>query len=152
MKPTDQSSTVALFATHFPQIAQELGAANLALLLDGATVQEIAPGRAVIRDRMPADFIYFVLEGTLGAYIEDGGKSRRIGSVKPGEWMGEISVLSGELLASATVITDSVCKVVRVHHITFGNLIADNESVAKVLLDHFIALMAQRLRAPLAQS
>jgi CRP-like cAMP-binding protein len=52
-------------------------------------------------------------------------------------------------VASATTVTDTPCKLLRVHHITFEKLIAENETVAKVMLDHFIRLMAERFRAPL---
>ncbi|WP_158590375.1 Crp/Fnr family transcriptional regulator [Noviherbaspirillum cavernae] len=145
-------STLSQFGARFPQLAQELGQANLEMLLDGASIQEVAPERTVIRDRMPVDCIYFVLDGTLDVYIEQEGKSKKIATIKPGEWMGEISVLSGEFLASATIISNSPCKLLRVHHITFGKLITENETVAKVLLDHFIALMAQRFRKPLTHA
>jgi CRP-like cAMP-binding protein len=152
MKPTATSSTLAEFSARFPQLAQELGPANLGMLLDGASIQEVAPERTIIRDRMPVDCIYFVLDGTLDVYIELAGNSRKIATIKPGEWIGEISVLSGEFLASATIITNTPCKLVKVHHITFGKLITENETLAKVLLNHFIALMAQRFRAPLTQA
>jgi CRP-like cAMP-binding protein len=151
MKPSIDQATIIEFEARFPQMARELGRPNVEMLLDGASVQEVAAGRTLIRDRMPVDFIYFVLDGTLDVHIEQDGKSRKIATVKPGEWMGEISVLSGELLASATIITHTACKLLRVHHITFGNLITENQTVAKVLLEHFIALMAQRFRAPIEQ-
>lgn len=151
MKSTEDQSTVLEFEARFPQMARELGRPNVEMLLDGASVQEVAAGRTLIRDRMPVDFIYFVLDGTLDVYIEQEGKSRHIATIKPGEWMGEISVLSGEFLASATIVTHTTCKLLKVHHITFGNLITENQTVAKVLLEHFIALMAQRFRAPIKQ-
>jgi CRP-like cAMP-binding protein len=137
------------FAACFPKIAQELGPDNVALLLEGATEQEYPAGRTLIRDRMPVDYLYFVLSGSLSAIIEEGGNSMQIATIKAGEWMGEISVLSGEFVASATTITDTPCKILKVHHITFEKLIAENETVAKVLLEHFIRLMAERFRAPL---
>jgi CRP-like cAMP-binding protein len=147
MKP-DQK-VISEFTARFPKIAEGLGPDNLALLLDGASVQEYPAGRTLIRDRMPVDYLYFVLSGTLSAVIEEGGNSMQIATIKPGEWMGEISVLSGEFVASATTITDTPCKLLRVHHITFEKLIAENEAVASVLLAHFIRLMAERFRAPL---
>tara|TARA_R110001599_G_scaffold159052_2_gene346281 strand:- start:97223 stop:97663 length:441 start_codon:yes stop_codon:yes gene_type:complete len=145
MKSTD-STLVDEFQTQFPDIARDLGDANLAILLEGASVQEIAPERIVIRDRMPVDFLFFVLAGTLSVSIEDNNKSMRLAQIKPGEWMGEVSVLSGELLASATVTTETPCKLLRVHHMTFEKLLTDNEAVAQVLLKHFINLMTKRLR------
>jgi CRP-like cAMP-binding protein len=150
MSSTETNPVVAEFAACFPKMAEELGRQNLESLLEGASEQEYPAGRTLIRDRMPVDYLYFVLSGTLSAYIEEDGNSMLIASIKPGEWMGEISVLSGEFMASATIITNTPCKLVRVHHLTFEKLIAENETVAKVLLDHFIRLMAERFRAPLS--
>lgn len=143
------ASALAAFESSFPQLAAALGRANLEQLLDGATIQDFPAGRKLIRDRMPVECIYFVLSGSLSAYIEDGGKSRKLSEVRQGEWLGEISVLSGELVASATVVSDSACRLLKVHHLTLQRLISENETVAKVLLDALIALMAERLRAPL---
>lgn len=148
MKSSQTPAVISEFEVRFPEIAEGLGRHHLGLLLDGASVVEIPAGRTVIRDRMPVDFLYFVLDGTLTALIEEGGKSRTLATIKSGEWMGEISVLSGEYLASASVVTDTACKLVKVHHITFEKLIAENETFAKVLLEQFIALMAKRFRVP----
>lgn len=143
----NDSTLHAEFSQAFPAISEELGSSNLETLLDGATLQEIAPNRIVIRDRMPVDYLYFVLDGTLSVSVEDAGKSKFLATIKPGEWMGEISVLSGEFLAAATVTTDVNCKVLRVHHLTFEKLLTENPEVSQVLLQHFINLMARRLRA-----
>ncbi|TCS37537.1 cyclic nucleotide-binding protein [Paucimonas lemoignei] len=152
MKTTETSAIAAQFQAAFPKIAGQLGPQHLGDLLDGASVQEVAPGRTLIRDRMPVDFLYFVLSGEMGAYIEQGGKSLRVGTVHSGEWLGEISVLSGEHLASATIVTDTACVVVKVHHLGFEKLITGNQAVASVLLENFIELMAKRLRATAAQA
>jgi CRP-like cAMP-binding protein len=152
MKITETSAIAAQFQAAFPKIADRLGPQHLSQLLDGASVQEVAPGRTLIRDRMPVDFLYFVLAGEMGAFIEQGGISQRVGTVRPGEWLGEISVLSGEHLASATIIADTACVVVKVHHMSFEKLITENEVVGKVLLENFIELMAKRLRATAAQA
>lgn len=148
MNHSESLALISDFSTAFPALATELGPDNVALLLDGSTVQDLAAGRTLIRDRMPVDFLYFILRGTLSVFIEEGGKSMQIASAKTGEWLGEISVLSGQYVASATLITDTPCTFVRVHHITFEKLIAENDVVAKVLLDNFIALMAERFRNP----
>ena len=145
---TATASAIAAFEASFPQLAGAFGPANVAELLDGASIQEFPAGRKLIRDRMPVECIYFVLAGELSAYIEEGGKSRKISAIKPGEWLGEISVLSGELVASATVVSDSPCRLLKVHHLTLQRLISENETVAKVLLEALIALMAERLRTP----
>ena len=144
MKPTDTLS--AEFATRFQKLALELGPSNVDMLLDSAQSQELPAGRTVIRDRMPVDYIYFILDGTLHTFIEQDGASMQLGDIKPGEWMGEISVLSGEYVASATVVTNTPCKFLKIHHIALEKMIAENEAFAKVMLENFIALMAERLR------
>ncbi|MBS0307663.1 MAG: cyclic nucleotide-binding domain-containing protein [Proteobacteria bacterium] len=146
MISTERSAIAAEFTRRFSHLAEKLGPDHLNLLLDGASVQEVPAGRAVIRDRMPVDFLYFVLDGSLGVYIENADKSQRIATVQPGEWLGEISVLSGEMLASATITPDSVSKLMKIHHLTFEKLIAEDEVVAKALLEDLIGLMAKRLR------
>jgi CRP-like cAMP-binding protein len=96
---------------------------------------------------MPVDFIYFVLDGSLAVSIEVEKQSKYLASIKAGEWMGEMSVLSGEFIASATITTETPCKLMRMHHLSFEKLITENETVAQVLLQHFINLMAKRFRA-----
>lgn len=145
-----QSSALDAFEASFPQLAAALGRANSEQLLADASVQEFPAGRKLIRDRMPVECIYFILDGSLSVYIEDGGKARRIAEVGPGKWLGEVSVLSGEMLASATVISDTSCRLLKVHHLTLQRLLSDSETVARVLLDALIALMAERLRGTAA--
>lgn len=147
MRDSVSPSTIAQFKASFPQLADDLGTANLEQLLEGATAVEVAAGRKLIRDRMPVESLYFVLDGTLSASIEEAGKSKLLGLIGLGQWLGEISVLSGEMVASATVTADTPCTLLKVHHLTLQKLITENEALAKVLLDALIALMAQRLRA-----
>lgn len=148
MKPAELQTVIAGFRNCAPKMAEQLGPDHLGKLLDGATLQEFPAGRTLIRDRMPVDFLYLILEGSLSVYIESEGKSMRLSTVHAGEWLGEISVLSGEFLASATIVTDTPCRLVKIHHITFEKLIAEDETIAKVLLENFIELMAKRLRNP----
>src|SRR5690606_36943256 len=76
------ASAIAAFHAAFPSLAKALGPA-VELLLDGAALQSFPAGRKLIRDRMPVECIYLVLEGTLSASIEDGGKSRKLAEIGP---------------------------------------------------------------------
>lgn len=150
MKPTQHESLIALFERNFPDMAAELGHDHLVELLDGASLVELAAGRKLMRDRMPVESLYFVLEGTLRAYLGEGAKAMELDKVTPGQWLGEVSVLSGDMLANSTVESETPCKLVRIHHITFEKLIAGNVAIARVLLEHLITLMAERFRASIA--
>jgi cAMP-dependent protein kinase regulator len=149
MKPTEIAHVIATIRTRFPAMLERMGQPNLEALLAAASVLDVLPGRSLFRDRMPVDYLYLVLDGTLSAYIEEKNQSKKIGEIHPGEWLGEVSVLSGEMQASATVVADTPCTVVKLHHLSFEKLIAEHEGIAKSLLEQFIELMAKRLRAPM---
>lgn len=148
MKPNEIPTVIAEIETRFPKLLGDLGHTNLEVLLAAASVQEIPSGRALYRDRMPVEYLYFILAGTLHVSVELSGKSMSLGTVHPGEWVGELSVLSGELLASATVVAETPCWVLKLHHLSFEKLIGENDAIAQVLLEQLIELMAKRLRAP----
>jgi CRP-like cAMP-binding protein len=150
MNQNDIAAVTALIESRFPQLAKELGRTDLELLLAAASLLDVPPGRALLRDRMPADHLYFVLSGKLRVSIEDAGKSQTLSQVNPGEWVGELAVLSGDLTASASVVAETPCQVVKLHRQSFAKLIADHDVIARVLLEQFIDLMAKRLRDPLA--
>ena len=151
MSTAEKQTHIAEFATTFPRLTEQLGADNLQILMRATTVIELAEGRKLIRDKMPTDAIYFLLNGSMNAFVEEGGVSVALGEVKPGQWLGEISILSGEFLASATVEANTSCKLIKMHHKAFEKLIAENHEIAKVLLENFIALMVARMRSTTAQ-
>ena len=141
-----ENVNVAEFSTRFPALANELGPANLATLLNAITVLELPAGRKVIRDRMPVDALYMILDGRVTISVEEFGQSITLGQLGPGEWLGEVSVLSGELLASSTVTTETPVRFLRMRHQAFEDLIATNEEIASVLLRQLVLMLADRLR------
>jgi GNAT superfamily N-acetyltransferase len=63
-----------------------------------------AEGTDVFRQGDPCEEMYLILEGEVGIYI--GGREKRIGTVRAGECLGEISVLTGgERSATAVAVT-----------------------------------------------
>ena len=140
------SQTIAEFSTRFPALAEELGQANLTKLLEATTSFELPAGRKVIRDRMPVDSLYMILDGKVSISVEASGRSIKLGELGPGEWLGEVSVLSGELLASSTVTTDTMVKFLRLKHEKFEDLITKSQEVSSVLLRQLVLMLADRLR------
>jgi len=55
-------------------------------------------------------------------------------------------VLSGELLASSTVTTDTPVRFLRLRHEKFDELIWKNKEVSEVLLRQLVLMLAERLR------
>src|SRR3954468_10589133 len=91
-------SMTAELADRFPGLARDLGPDNVAMLRKACTQLEVPAGRTIIRDRTPVDSLYLILEGQAGASVEESGRAISLGSLGPGEWLGEVSVLSGEFL------------------------------------------------------
>ena len=137
----------AEFGNRFRAWSAALGAANTKVLLDKCSELDLPANRIVIRDRMPVDSIYLVLDGEVDITVEENGRSVKLGSVGAGQVLGEVSVLSGELLASSTVRTATPVKLLRLRHQALEELIMSNYEVATVLLRHFVTMLADRLRS-----
>lgn len=134
------------FERRFPAVSSELGPENLERLLQACTVVNIAPHRKLFRDHMPVDSLYLVLEGEMVATVEDGSKTLEVSHIKPGDWLGEVAVLSGEMLASLTVITKTHCRALKIHSRDFENLVIHDPDISHVLLGQLVDLLAERLR------
>lgn len=146
LSPRMSQDLTAEFQRRFPAVSSELGPDNLARLLDACTVVDLPPRRKLFRDRMPVDSLYLVLEGEMLASVEDGAKTLEVGRVKPGDWLGEVAVLSGEMLASSTVSTLTRCRALKMHARDFEDLVIHDEDISHVLLGQLVTLLAERLR------
>ncbi len=135
------------FADRFPKLAAALGPQNLAILTRAMTMLELPAGRRIIRDRMPVDSLYFILDGEVSILLEEGGRSISLGRLGAGEWLGEVSVLSGEMVASSTVRAETAVRLARLKHQAFEELIARNEAIASAMLRELVGMLAARLRA-----
>ena len=140
------SKVTAEFSARFPALAEELGPANLETLLASTTPLELPAHRKVIRDRMPVDSLYLILDGKVSISVETGKRGIKLGELGPGEWLGEVSVLSGELRASSTVTTETPVRFLRLRHEKFEELIWKNAEVSGVMLRQLVLMLADRLR------
>src|SRR5690606_36344858 len=134
------------FKEKFSLWAAALGPANVNSLLAATSKLELPANRVIIRDRMPVDSLYLILDGEVSISVEEKGKAIKLGVIGPGQVLGEVSVLSGEQSASSTVTALTPVKMLRLRHQAFEDLIATNYVVASVLLQHFVDMLADRLR------
>lgn len=151
-RKTMTSELAAEFEQRFPQVAAELGPENLSRLLDACSLVTLQPRRKLFRDRMPVDSLYWLLEGEMTASVEDGRKTLELNRIKPGDWLGEVAVLSGEMLASTTVVTDTSCRALKIHARDFERLVLQDEEIAHVLLGQLVDLLAERMRESIAST
>lgn len=135
------------FRKVFPLWAAAMGPQNVESLLAVTSQLNLPANRVIIRDRMPVDSLYLILEGEVSITVEENGEAMNLGVIGPGEVLGEVSVLSGEEKASSTVTSITPVKMLRLRHQAFEDLIAANYAIASVLLQHFVNMLADRLRA-----
>lgn len=140
------SEMVAEFQQRFPALAEELGPENTERLVRGTTLLELPAGRRIIRDRMPVDSLYLILKGEAAISVEEGRRAVQLGTVGAGQWLGEVSVLSGERLASSTVTSTTPIRMLRLRHEKFEELILAEQTIASVLLRQLVGMLADRLR------
>lgn len=134
------------FCKHFSTLSDELGPNHTATFLKNVSVLELAAGRKLIRHRMPVDSIYFIVDGRVEVTLEDGQTTTVLNVLEPGQWLGEVSSLSGDLTASATITTQTPARFLRMRHEIFENLITGDQAVASVLLPHLVLMLSDRLR------
>lgn len=141
---------VAEFSRCFPALATQLGSENVDRLLSVCTVVSLPAHYELFRERMQVDSLFLVLEGEMIASIEDAGNIIEVGHVKAGDWLGEVAVLSGEMLTSATVTTVTHCRALKVYWCEAEQLILHDEDISHVLLGQLIELLAERLQRSIA--
>lgn len=116
---------------------------GLSSLLTDGTLRHYPAGATVFAELEPGDSLLFVLDGsahvTIGA--DGGGAGTRVAVAGPGDVLGEVTVLTGEL-RSATVTAAGPLEALVVARTPFEALLARFPSVAI----HVYRLLAARLR------
>jgi MFS family permease len=90
------------------EVMPEIGALSMnrrAGFLGGLTVARAEPGEAIVKVGDPGDSAFFILGGKAVAGIPDQGDYRALSSMGPGDFFGEIAVLTGSA-RTANVIAD----------------------------------------------
>ena len=133
------------FAQRFRSLATEFSEQDLQEFLQSATVVEVPAGRKLIKARMPVDSIYLTLSGALEILVEINGVTRKVDDVGPGEWLGEVSVLSGDPRASASVSTATPTRVLRLKHQALEEMMSKDGELSILILQHLVLMMADKL-------
>ena len=134
--------------TRIPLFAEidRVALAQLAAHLDPIELQE---GDTVCRQGEPGDCLYLLTSGRLGVHVHEpeGGASRRIDSLGPGDFFGEMALLTGEP-RSATIRAEMPSRVLRLDRERFEALVRAQPSsflaIARVLSRRLAA--ANRMR------
>ena len=142
-----QESIKDMFSMHFSMLKEELGEINTEVLLKSMTLLELPAGRNLTRYRMPVDSTYFIVGGSVEVTVDEGkGIITLEHSLDHGHLLGEVSALSGDYLASATVTTLTPSRFLRLRHQALEELLTSNQDISTILLRYFILMLSDRLR------
>ena len=142
-----QESIKDMFSMHFSMLKEELGEINTEVLLKSMTLLELPAGRNVTRYRMPVDSTYFIVGGSVEVTVDEGkGIITLEHSLDHGHLLGEVSALSGDYLASATVTTVTPSRFLRLRHQALEELLTSNQDISTILLRYFVLMLSDRLR------
>lgn len=134
------------FQRIFPQFTERMSPAGLSRLLKNCAAVEFKAGRDLFRDKMPTDGIFFILSGEAIIYVEDdNGHTVNLGKIAAGQILGEVSVLSRQMVASSSVQAITNMTTLKLKHQPLENLLTSDET-GPALLDLLSEILASRLR------
>jgi len=111
-------------------------------LVKKSHVSTYSPGEVIINFGQPGKFLGIILSGVAEAVVSvASGERQRIGLIKQGEFIGEMSLLTGEP-TSADVIGLEKCEILLIPQDTFSVYLAGNAEAIKVMAK----AMNERLR------
>jgi len=139
------------FKQAFPILTEQLGLKHVETLLQVAQVAQVAPGAAVTQDLKPVRALYLILEGVFTVTIQEGKQSILLGRLGQGQWIGEVSLLSGEPAASSSVTAETAGRLLVLKQEDFERLKHDHAETAAQLVRVLSHELVERLRASAAE-
>jgi len=135
------------FRRRFKAVAARFtSTADLEALLRKMMPTPVPAGTKVIEYQGPCTKLFFVWDGALSVSIGSGSESIELGTIGPGEWIGEMTLIEpGPASASVTATQDSMLLALR--HETFHQLQQYEPATASALLHVISFNLAERLRA-----
>ncbi len=118
---------------------QLLDEAQVETLLAGARLLRFGRGEKVIQQGAAGESMFILLSGEADVFVDAGGHHTRVATLHPGDYCGEMSLLTGEP-RSATVIARTDCELWEIDKPVIADLLQENET----LVQQFGELLARR--------
>ncbi len=139
--------TPAALEERYPGLAAALGSDGLAVLLDAFELHDAAPGEALVAEDTDASDLFLVWDGNLDITQRTRSGERKLAEIGPGAIFGEVSLLDPGP-ATANVVTEQGCAVLRLSRIRFDALRRAHPEVATILVEEVV----RALRAKFAEA
>jgi small-conductance mechanosensitive channel/CRP-like cAMP-binding protein len=108
-------------------------------LIAGAAAAAFGDKEEIIEQGAEGDSMFVLVEGRAAVFVEAGGAERRVATLQPGDFFGEISMLTGEA-RSATVRAEGDCQVIEIGKELFSPILEANPG----LMEKISGLLARR--------
>lgn len=93
----------------------------------------LSPNELLIKEGESADYVYILKSGELKAYKRDGNDEILLGKIMPGEFVGEMAYINGEVRsANVTSLTD--CELIEIPSASLDAVLFSRPAWSKALL------------------
>lgn len=133
-----------------PAFAKAVGRDHLQRIVSAGRQVTISTGASLIEDGMAVDALYLILDGSVAVSIAHAGQRLLVGRLGPGQFVGEVALLSDDSIASATVVAETEVRLLCVRRADFERLLDAYPPLASAWLRQLTGMLAERLRASAA--
>ena len=134
-------------------VTQGLEPAELAVLLQHATIETAPQGYMVLAEDQCSEGLYVVLSGQLKVMLLALDRKQHpnrvedihLSTLKPGDCFGNYSLIDAEP-ASASVIAAEPSMLLKIARTGFEAAVADNDRLAKTIYRNLLRVLVRRLR------
>lgn len=134
------------FAKRFPQLGDELSAKQVGRLLRAFERHDADAGEALVAEGTKSDELFLVWDGQLDITMASATGDRRLAQLGPGSYFGEVSLFEPGP-ASASVVTEQGCEVLRLSRGRLDELRESDPEVAAALLGEALRSLSERFRS-----
>ena len=138
--------TAAELEAHFPRLFDRAGRGAAPPIAEVLRTRTVAPGERLLDPAVPNHSLYLVWSGRLEVEVKANGRSKVLGDVGPGNWVGDVTFIE-EGRPSAAVTAREPCTVLALDAEAFGTLERNEPAAARAILHGVCDDLSARLRS-----
>lgn len=111
----------------------------------------VAAGEIIFLEGQPADYAYIILQGEVQVTVADAhGNTVVINRMPAGELFGELALLDGAGLRTATAMSKDGCELLEIEKAVFAKRLAGADPLLRFVISHLakrVVMWTDRVRA-----